>query len=687
MIIRWSRVLPRLVIFVLLLVAAWFGRNALIKWQLCRQIESQTGTAAQIESVQSELLDGRVQMIGLRLSDPKGEKRELLTTEKIVAQMDRNALLLRQFLLSSVEIEGLRMSVEGVEGDDWVPDKLWSRFKDRIPQEIEPLSGFDWTAFLTEKPEDAAKGLLKQLETSRTVTEIKNRWPEDVRQFEAGSEAIKRRFQNVKTLTDGVQRGGDTLQQVNGILGELEGTDREIQALLNSIAALNTKARADWEQISKAAQQDQATLEALPVQGIDKEELSKTLVGPELREQWDKALAWGDWARSLLVPVQLDDSFAPIYERFDLKPPPKTPGETIHISSLDARPELLIEKTSVTGQILFGDTPLFFNGVIENIAYPMTMGPAPTVAHFCFSGSGIPSSPYMPTGEQILREQEAALVNPDLPPNLYVMLQVDRIGENEEDLIKFCCPIYRLPERTLGKEGKFEVLVSPGVTRLDGSLLLRGDRLSGQIRLEQGGIRMAARLPENARHADLQRVLQQTLDSVSGFTAEIHIGGTRQQPTYHVQSDLADRLQPQLENLLRGEWDSVRLQARQLLQNEANQGYAELNDIVKNKLEPTWKEIDGQRNDWEKKLAQAGNVPIDQLIQSQRDKLSEKDRQRLDRFLAAPAVQGILQNADGAAPGNIGGVTLPGDLDQKIQREADRLQDKIPGLLDRLNKR
>ncbi len=684
MIIRWTRILPRLLVLLLLVILAWFSRNALIRWQLCQQIERQTGTEARLDAVQSEPTEGRVSVFGLRLSDPKAPKRELLSTEKIVAQMDRNALLQRQFLFSSVDIEGLRIAVEGVEGGDWVPDKLWAKLKDRIPKELEPIGNFNWTSFLTEKPEDAAKQLLRQLETSKTVTEIRNRWPNEVRQFETGSEAIKRRFQSVKGLSGDIRQNGDTLQQVNGILAELEGADREIQGLLSAIATLKNKARDDWNKISEAAKRDQVALQNLPVQGINQEELSKTLVGPELQEQWDKALAWGDWARSLMVPVELDDSFVPIYERFGLETPPKTPGETIHIPSLDAQQEVLVKKTNLTGQILFGDVPLFFNGVIENVAYPMTMGPEPTVAHFCFSGSGIPTSPYMPTGEQILREQEAALVNPDLAPNLYVMLRVDRIGENEEDLIKFCCPIYRLPQRTLGQPGRLEVLVSPGVTRLDGTLLLRGDRLSGQVRLEQGGIRMAAKLPDKAQHAELQRVLQQSLGSVTGFTAEIFIGGTREEPTYRFQSDLAERLQPQLENLLRTEWETVRREATQLLQTEADAGFADLNAVVQNKLDPTWKEIDGQRGDWEQKLAQATGVPISQLVQSQRDKLSEKDRQRLDKFLAEPTVQGLLQNNAGGNPTT---VTLPDNLDQKIQREADRLQEKIPGLLDKLRNR
>lgn len=680
MIIRWSRLIPRLLILAVLLVSAWFMQDGLIRWQLKSNIESQTGASAEIGAVRADLHGGKITIDDLRLFDPKLPERSLFQAEKIVAQADSGDLMRRYFHFPQIDAEGIRIHVEGVEGQELVPDKIWLKMKDRLPKEFASAGEFDWTMLLTEKPEIAALNLLKQFETSKLSEDLKKRWPEELKQFETASSTIRGRFQEIKTLFEQAETPEEKLRVVGRILEELEKTDDGIQQLFLQVTKLKSQAEGDYQALFAATKRDQASLKTIRAPSIDTEALSETLIGPDIKEQWDKTVAWGDWVLTLLVPQEQEDGLAVIHERFGLTPPQKVRGEMIHFASQKARAELLIDRMNLTGQIQFGTLPVYFNGAVRNVAQSMNLGEDPMLAQFCFSGSGIPASPVLPQDDEMAAAQLAAVVDSNILPNLYVVLSVDRIGLNEEDQLIVRCPLYRLPERILGDPEKWAVAVSPGNSSLDGVLILQGEKLSGQFKLVQDEIRMNVLLPEKLRGSSLHRVLQQTLDSLDSLTAEVSVGGTRSEPTYAFKSNIGEKLRPQIENLVREEWAEVRTKAEAALTGEANEAVAALNAAIQEKINPVVGELNSLRTQWEQQLVQGDGIPLDRLVQGQLSNLSEKDRERFDRFMKTPTVQTLLQ-AQKPADGS------PNDqIDQTIQRGVDKLQDKLPGLLDRLKR-
>jgi hypothetical protein len=680
MIIRWSRIIPRLVILVLILVIIWWGQNKLIRWQLRSNIQRQTGAAAEIGSIRTDWQNGNIVIGNIRLFDPQSPNRELFRAEKIAAQGNYDDILHRYFRISELNAEGIQVVIDGADGQELIPNRLWSKLKDQIPQKLKSIGDFDWSAFLTEKPEDAAKILLQQLETSRLLADLKQRWPNEIERFETAANRIKQRFQNIQGLTENAKKTNDQLQWINELLQELEATDLNIRQLLENVAKLKSSAQGDYQSLVNAAQRDRNKIKSLQVPNINAEQLSESLIGAEIKEQWEKTVTWGHWAKSLLVPVEAGDNTVSIYDHFGFTPPKQFRGETIHLTVLDARPELLIETTNLTGQILFGTLPVYFNGTVKNLAQPATLGFSPTVAQFCFSGLGIPASPILPDAKHVTEEQLPAVVNPDLVPNIYVTIQVDRIGENNEDQMIVCCPKYQLPERILGNSEKLAINVSPGTSRLDAVLRLQGETLSGEIRIIQSNIRLSAILPAKQEYQELQQILKQLFDSVDTLAANILVSGTRSEPVYVFKSNLTEVIRPRIESLIQKRWELLCQKAEQLVLEEANQGTGTLNAMLQEKLDPMMKEIDTSRTQWEQRIAQLSGVPIDQLVQSQLSKLSPKDQQRLNNFLKSPAIQSLLQNRQSEQ--------IPQQqLDPLLQRGVDKLQEKIPGLLEQLRKK
>jgi hypothetical protein len=669
-----------LVILVLIIVIIWWGQNGLIRWQLRSNIQRQTGAAAEIGSVRTDWQNGSIVIGDVRLFDPKSSNRELFRVEKIAAQGNYDDILHRYFLISELNAEGIQVVIDGVDGQELIPNRLWSKLKNQIPQELKSVGDLDWSVFFTEKPEDAAKNLLQQLETSQLLADLKQRLPNEVERFEAAANLIKQRFQNIQRLTENAKNTDNQLQWINELLKELEETDLGIRQLLEQVTKMKSSAQGDYQSLVSAAQRDRNKIKSLQVPNINTEQLSESLIGAEIKEQWEKTVTWAHWARSLLVPVEAGDNTVSIYDHFGFTPPKQFRGENIHLTALDARPEFLIETTNLTGQVLFGTVPVYFNGTVKNLAQPATLGFSPTVAQFCFSGSGIPTSPILPDVNNVTEEQLSAAVNPDLVPNIYVTLQIDRIGENNDDQMIVCCPKYQLPERILGNSEKFAINVSPGTSRLDGVLQLQGETLSGEIQITQSNIRLSAIVPAKPQYQELRQILQQLLDSVDTLTASILVSGTRSEPVYVFKSNIADVIRPRIEALIQKNWELLCQKAEEFILEEANQGTRTLNAMLQEKLDPMMKEIDVSRTQWEQRIAQLSGVPIDQLVQSQLSKLSPKDQQRLNNFLKSPTVQSLFQNRQ---PEQI----PQQQIDPLIQQGIDKLQNKIPGLLEQLRKK
>ncbi|MDR2437790.1 MAG: hypothetical protein LBE12_00270 [Planctomycetaceae bacterium] len=682
MIIRWSRIIPRLLILVLFIVIIWLGQSKLIRWQLRSNLQRQTGAATEIGSVRTDLRRGSMEIGDVRLFDPKQPNRELLRAEKIFVQSNYEDILYRYFHLSELNIEGVQVVIDGADGEQLIPNRLWSKLKNQIPKELKSVSNLDWLAVLTEKPEDAAKNLLKQLGTSQFLADLKQRWHNEAVQFENAANLVKQRFQNTQKWTERAKTPDNQSQWLNELLKELEETDIDIRQLLEHVTKLKSSAQEDYQLLVNTVQHDRNKIksESRQFPKMNTESFSEYLIGTEIKEQWEKTVTWCDWVRSLLVPVEADDQTVSIYDHFGMTPPQHVRGETIHLTVLDARPELLIETTNLTGQVLFGALPVYFNGTIKNLAQPITLGFSPIVGQFCFSGSGIPISPVLQENNTVAAEQLPAVVNPDIVPNIYVTLQIDRIGENNEDQMIICCPMYQLPEHVLGHSEKLAITVSPGTSRLDGVLLLRGEQLSGEIQLTQSGVRLGITLPEQQQNKELQQILQQLLDSPDHFTASVLVSGTRSEPVYAFKSNIADIICSRMELLLQQNWNKLCQETERLVLEEANQVATTLNMVLQEKLEPMINGINTSRTQWEQQIIQLSGVPFDQLIQSQFSKLSSKDQQRLNNLLKSPTIQALLQNRPSEQ--------IPQQqIDPFIQQGIDKLQDKIPGLLEQLRKK
>ncbi|MCL2743191.1 MAG: hypothetical protein FWE67_05000 [Planctomycetaceae bacterium] len=677
MIIYWHRFAPRVVILLVIAFLVWLNQETFVTLAVQRQIENRTGAGVRLESIQGDVLKGNAVVNNLSIYDRKNPQRKLISAARITVEGDFENIAKRYFVFPQITAEGIHITVDGVDGQQFVPDKLWLSLKDTLAQDTAEFADkTDWTQFFSQKPDDAVKQILSQLKTSKTADEVNSRWAKDVKKIEETANGIKSRFQKIKQIVNKQNPSDSQTSQVNQFLIEVEAINVLVQKFLTDVNQLNEKAKTDYQSLLDSVNQDRNSIKKISLPKFSSESISESLIGPEVKEQWSNMLTWSEWLRSLLSPDGVNTAAkvnkakgGSAAEHIGFISPKRFRGETIHFAALDARPEIMIETLNLTGKMDFGAVPLYFNGKVDKAAFSMHLAPAPTIIQCCFSGQSIPISP-------IQAEVNEAEIIGGLP-DIFTTISIDRIGQNEVDNLVFHCPKYRLPARLLGRQEQFAVAVSPGVSQLDGMLVVNNGQLSGRIRMIQTETKLSAVLPAKAQNTNLHRTIQGTLNTLDGFNAEVLVSGTKDDPQYVFTSDIADKIRPSLEQLLQAEWDEIKQRTDTQMTAEANAAVDTLRTAVNDKINPLTAQINTEQQQWQQQLQQFQDVPVQQLIQKGVSSLSEKDKERIGQAL------NLLQQKAPGPQEQLNGKTL----EDAVNEGVDKLQKKLPGALDKyLNK-
>ena len=79
--IRWSYVLPRLGVLIVLLLVVQFTVPVLLKWTMIQAVEMTTGMAVEVDRTWASVLRGRVQVDDVQIaSSPASERNALKGT-------------------------------------------------------------------------------------------------------------------------------------------------------------------------------------------------------------------------------------------------------------------------------------------------------------------------------------------------------------------------------------------------------------------------------------------------------------------------------------------------------------------------------------------------------------------------------------------------------------------------------
>jgi uncharacterized protein (TIGR03545 family) len=505
--IRWSYLLPRVLIVAVLVAAYWFGLNPLARWVLVQTGQSLTKAKVDLGSAQVSLARAQVELVGLQVADPRRPLKNLLAADGLTLDLDTAALLRRRLIVEQACVSGLRVDTDRDESGALAPGdglRLTLPGKELLASAGRQLaeSGRQWLEQVAAGLQQDLTQEIERLETVRTVNDLVERWPRQCQELETQAQVLRTRVERLRErFAHPPTNPLEILESCRQLTAELESLQRDVEQLQRQCAQLPQQAERDQQAVVAAAGRDRDELRRrFRLDRLRPEQLSEYLLQRELGERVATVLQWVHW-------VSRQGTTA------DEPEPVRARGVDV-LPAHPVEPDFLIRHLSAAGRVWCEGRPYDFLATLAGLTtQPKVLG-APT-------------------------EIRARV---KLPAELWVEATIDRSGAEPHDRIIVQCPAWAQAARTLGNVDQLALSISPGNTALGLDVQICGPRLSGRLRTVQEPVELTAVLGPRCGGTRVAGVLQTALSGVRRLEADVYLCGTVAQPQWRLESNLGVQL-------------------------------------------------------------------------------------------------------------------------------------------------
>jgi uncharacterized protein (TIGR03545 family) len=537
--IRWSYVIPRLVMLAAICLIIGFGLNPAVHYTLVFWGQSVTSAKVEIGNVDASLLGTRLCLRDLRIADPRRPMKNLVQAEEVSLDLEANALLRQRFIVQEGKISGLRIDTERTTSGklDSAGYLDWNLSAGNLPE----LS-LEWLDQLAGVLQGRMEEEIGQLESVQLVNELIQRWPAEYERLEERIDSLKARIDRMRELFGAGT--GDLLQNINAYrdaVAELDAVQQELVALRTQIDGLPRRAFQDRDVVVAAGQRDALYIrQRIETFSVDADSLSQYLLGRELHDRVTTLTDWIGWARRNLAAT--DDSIEPARGR----------GLDMVFAGARRYPDFLVRRLAIDGEAEIGRKNFQFQGMVSGLTHQPKVHGKPAVVQIALTG----------------------------PATVRMEVVVDRTGDTPHDQFVINCPNLTIPGRQIGREEQFALTVSPGSMHVWMSVDLRGDELSGRFLLKQDSVELHPQISAQSAAGHLAADLEAVLGKVQSLELAADLNGTLDDPRWQFQSNLGPQLAEGLNWAVRRQLESRRDQLAQLATARIEEELARLDQLI-----------------------------------------------------------------------------------------------------------
>ncbi len=515
--IRWKYALPRVLLLAGVCLALYFGLAPMTRWTLVQAGQRASGAKVDVGSVTADLLGGEMVIADIQLANRDDPWTNLIAASAGRVKLDTADLLRRKFTVVHGAIEGIAFQTRR-DNNGTLPG---ARKQTAEPERAWDLGGAGDAA---EQWLDRQLALVRsdwenELQTVRLAHELANRWPGRLAELRSRAASIEQQSallkQDIERMRANPLRHADKIPPT---LERLTSLRTESNELRGQLGELWRDAQRDRTALETARRHDEQLIrERLRLEPLDRQVLSRYLLGPI----WSKRLAtgayWLNKGRWLLQPERGVDSR------------PST-GLRIRLPGYDDTPDLLVRELSLSGSASHQGAPVSFRG-------------------WCRDWTPQPRRHQQPTRLHVVSDGAIQMVGD---------WTSDRRHEQPTDHLALQIPALAVPSQELGDRNRLTVILPAGKMEVDAQINLVDDRLEGEVRLLQRSIQPRLRLGAELADRIQPDSIALLADGLDHLEATIHLRGTLQRPDARVESNLGDQLADGLTRFWQAELDRRR---------------------------------------------------------------------------------------------------------------------------------
>ena len=520
--IRWSYLLSRLAILVVLLVVCHYGMPLAIRWGMIRGWHAATGTAVDVDRVWASVVRGKLRVDGAQFARSYSSRTNFLEFDAAELSLDLGALASHRYVIDTAQIHGIRLDTS--RDGDYSPLPA----RKIVPPDMERL--MSGGRALSRRWIDQLVGHLeRQIENEfgsiQLVRDLSDQWPAEYEQFEQQVRSCRAAAEQLRTLL----ASPPALSIDSATLAEWQKRWQEVTRLQDQMVRL----RQQLEHLVRQTYEDRLAVEAtfstdreklrarMSVVRLDGQQLTDYLMASEVYRWWEEVRPYLSVVQSSLGAPDLSHA--------------ARRGADIAYDTPLSQPRFLLRFGTLDGHLSLAGQDVAFSGRASNLcAEPDVLG--------------------QPARLQLLTQGP-------FRANMY--FEFDKRDDLPRQRLVLQCLGLPVGSRTWGSPDELSLTLAPGKTNVHADVVKLGDEISGRIICAQEHVQLtvmhaslhprdgnpAAGNPAEGNPAEgdpvdlLMRSLADAAQRVDRFELHVAVSGTLEAPRWEVQSDFGKELE------------------------------------------------------------------------------------------------------------------------------------------------
>ncbi len=526
--IRWTYLLPRLILVALLLAGLRWGVSPLAKRLVVSGGQSFTGARVDVDWMRTQLDRTAVEMGRTQIANPDKPMENSVEFSAATLRLDRQALLRRRFVVERGSIKGVRFDTPR-ETSGELGDAADRKAEDDANQQINSKLR-EWTdQWANELEQRLRNDLESEFQSVRLARELNQRWPREYERVMEDGVIFKAKIMRLKRIAESPKEHLRGLRDYNQLRLELDDIRREIPIWQQRLHALRQQVTKDKQAIQQARVHDEAVLrEKLAWKGTNAQKMTDYLLGPTIQRQLSVAQGWADRVGQLLSAVSGKPGIN------------QTQGRGITFDFGPRQPSIWLQKLEIDGQFGQGSSARSFHGMLYDASNDPTLCKEPTRMRIDLTGKA----------------------------PMKIVATLDRREAVTHRAIQIRMDDFRWPSTTLGQDQRlaWKVETEPGLAWIE--LHWIGDKLDGRIVIDQPNVQIQPQVGESLGGAATAHRLAQTTQHVKKLQLEARLHHSDGNPHWKLRSNLGEAISNGTNQALQAELAAQSQRVKQLAQQK-----------------------------------------------------------------------------------------------------------------------
>ncbi len=509
-----SALLPRVIIFALLLLLVWLNLPQLAARYMADEIRRETGTVLNVaETTRTNQLD-RWYLKSIDWVDPRLPSFNLVQAEEAFLKISADALWRRQLIIEQLQLTQSRLATpRTIPLDEGAADEVSTINVD--------LTGSPLPRIQFASPaKAAAQAWIDRIGQpsstyQREVAALQKKLVEFEKQWSTRATEAAHRALTVKQELENIERANSE-QALGNVPNPLRNSSNEPSPAARFASLRNEKRTI--ENSLKPFQQEVAILQVElerfrgeVLRSIEKTQVPETL-DPDLANQLILGPAMSELASQWINWIEHFREVAGKFERVDLAP--FTRGRNVVFRGMVQPPAFHIESMELSGATVVAGQRIGLAGSVQNLS----------------------SDPRRQTEPTLIKLRAQA------KEHLLIEASIDRRQGQMHDTLTVNCPASPLDGLQWGSPQVLGLESGPATMQTDATFTFHGDEIDGQITVTYGDlVFLVNQLHEMLGGQNVQLLLNHELASQNQVVARATVRGTRQQPQLTLQSEWGSR--------------------------------------------------------------------------------------------------------------------------------------------------